>query len=152
MGCAVTAMAMILKTLGYNYDPLTLNNKMTQEGRFTKNDKGNWSGGVDWLALNKYASDKIKKEPVPLGKQSNWDNKTPLNLETLNSHLSNNSFIIALVGNPKRHKPEEVTNHWVIISENKNGTYQIVDQGCYGRTTLNSYQNKIYRAIIYERK
>lgn len=150
VGCALTCMAMVLKTLGYDYNPLKLNEKMTEDGYFTINEKGNWSGGVDWRAVTDYASDKIKEKPIRIGEQSNWDTKTPLDIQKLDSHLSKNNFVIALVGNPK--KNGTVSNHWVILSGNENGTYHIVDPGCYPRTTLNSYQNKIYRAIIYERK
>ncbi|HXG37138.1 MAG TPA: C39 family peptidase, partial [Bacteroidota bacterium] len=153
-GCALTAMAMVLKAVGLDYDPKKLNEEMTKDGLFGKHPKtGNWDGGVEWTAVTEYGSAKLKPDPVPIGTQQNWNSKTPIALSSLDSYLRSGAFVIVLVGNPDRRDPTQLRNHWVLVTGNEGGKYKILDPGCYqGRTTLDSYGNVIYRAIIYERK
>jgi hypothetical protein len=153
-GCALTAMAMVLKALGEDYDPLTLNERMTNEGRFAKNQEGNWDGRVYWNAVNRYSSGKLQgQEPARLGSDENWTKKIPIGLSTIDEELQNGSFVIVQVANRDPRNPSSVRNHWVLITGKKDGKYQILDPGCYAdRTTLDSYENSIYRAIICRRK
>jgi len=151
-GCALTCMAMVLKSAGVDYTPLTMNNAMNRDGRWGKNRKGNWNGAVVWKTVTKYGESKIKEEPISLGSHRNWDNRIPLNIELLDSHLERCSYVIVLVGNSKISDPTEVTNHWVLVTEKKNEKYYILDPGYSYRKTLDAYNNTIYRAIIYERR
>jgi hypothetical protein len=153
-GCALTAMTMVLRTVGLDYDPKKLNDEMTRDELFGKHPKtGNWDGSVYWNAATRYGSEKLKPDPVPIGTQQNWNSKTPIALSSLDSYLSSGAFVIVLVGNPDRRDPTQLRNHWVLVAGKEGGKYRILDPGCYqGRTTLNSYGNVIYRAIIYERK
>jgi len=152
-GCALTAMAMVLKAVGKNYNPSILNDSMTVDGLFTKHKTtGIWSGGVDWRAVTDYANDKIGGVH-PIGEEDNWKKKQPIPLSELNPHLQKSHFVVALVGNPDKKNPTILRNHWVLVTGTKDNQYQILDPGCYsGRQTLDSYANNIYRAIIYQKK
>lgn len=112
-----------------------------------------WTGGVDWTIVNDLVDTNHLSSPyIPIGTNKNWDDKTTLNLDTLSSYLANYDFILAMVGN--RHADGTLRGHWVIINEKKDTIYNISDAGrCDGsRPTLTSYDNKIYRAIIYKRR
>ena len=156
VGCAQTCMAMILNAVGLNYNPSTLNQQMTADGYFTKNRKNNWNGGVDWRAVTDYGNKYISGAIDPLGDDSNWRTKTPIDISQLDASLQSKSFVVVLVGNPSRNDPTKISSHWVLVTGKQNGEYQILDPGCFSdpRTTLGNvnYANKIYRAIIYGRK
>ncbi|MBI3580254.1 MAG: C39 family peptidase [Ignavibacteriales bacterium] len=152
-GCALSCMAMVLNAVGLNYTPLSLNEAMTKDSLFMKNNKGNWNGGVNWRAVAKYASSKLQP-PQVLGSDLNWTNKTHLNLTDIDNRIQDKDFILALVGNPNRGDTTKLENHWVLITDKADGKYQILDPGrCdNSRPTLDSYSNKIYKVIIYKRK
>jgi hypothetical protein len=152
-GCALACMAMVLHAVGLDYDPGKLNVEMTKDALFTRNRKGNWDGGVSWMAVPSYGSQKIRPNVQALGTQQNWESKTAINLKQIEDYLSKNAFVIVLVGNPDAKDPTKVRNHWVLVTGKKNGKYDMLDPGCYeGRTSLDSYSNLVYRAIIYERR
>ncbi|MBI3587145.1 MAG: hypothetical protein HY088_08455 [Ignavibacteriales bacterium] len=127
-GCALSCMAMVLNAVGLNYN---------------------------WRAINDYGSSKLSSEPKRVGSDLNWKNKTPLDLTGIDNYLTKKDFVIVLVGNSSSGDPTKLWNHWVLLTGKTGGKYQIIDPGrCdnNSRTTLDSYTNKIYRAIIYERK
>ncbi|MBM4170061.1 MAG: hypothetical protein FJ215_13030, partial [Ignavibacteria bacterium] len=152
-GCALAAMAMILNDAGIKMTPKTLNEKMTKDGYFRKNRKGNYNGSVDWTAVIEYGGALFKSQPLTGGTDSNWSSKAPIELNTIDPLLAKNNLVIALVGNKSARDTNKVSSHWVLITGKKNGEYQIIDPGCYrDRKTLSSYSNRVFRTISYERK
>ncbi|MBD3290518.1 hypothetical protein GF337_17065, partial [candidate division KSB1 bacterium] len=145
-GCALTCMAMVLKSAGYDYDPSVLNKAMNRDGYWGKNYWGNWSGAVDWSAVNDYGAQAIKDEyPTLIGThKDNWLKRKPIKTKLIDSYLESCHYVIVLVEN-------HYSNHWVLVTEKKKKQYIILDPGNSENKTLKSYNNKIYRAVIYER-
>ncbi|MBN1348467.1 hypothetical protein JXJ21_03595 [candidate division KSB1 bacterium] len=147
-GCALACMAMVLKSAGYDYNPLSLNNAMNAKKQiyWGKNKYGNWSGAVVWKAVNDKASSFFTVKPKFIGTHEyNWLLRKPINIESIDNDLNRCNYVVVLVANNNN-------NHWVIVTKKKMNQYLILDPGNSANTTLNSYDNTIYRAVIYERR
>jgi hypothetical protein len=154
-GCALCCMAMILKLLGYDVNPLTLNDWMVDKGHY---DKG---GGVKWDAITNYASEHVISFPVmsdelKLGQSLQPDPNDvthkkligiPINNGEIDTWINSGYYIIGQVKNVTQTKGDHI--HYVILTGKENNTYKIFDPGSENRTTLSSYNNEIYRAINY---
>ena len=145
-GCALTCMAMVLKSAGFDYDPLILNEAMNRDGYWGKNDWGNWTGAVIWEAVNYYASPVFKNDiPTFIGTHKhNWIKRIPIQTAFVDNYLKRCDYVIVLVENGN-------SNHWVLVTDKKDNQYMILDPGNSNNKTLNFYNNTIYRAVIYER-
>lgn len=146
-GCALSCMAMVLKSAGFDYDPLSLNNAMDEDEYWGKNDWGNWTGAVDWRAVNDFGKHVINKEyPTLIGtEKDNWKKRVPIDIRLIDDYLESCHYVIVLVENGN-------SNHWVFVTEKNDMQYRILDPGNSNNKTLASYNNTIYRAVIYERK
>jgi hypothetical protein len=152
VGCALCNMASILKLLGYDVTPLTLNNWMVNN--HGKNyDYYYKDGGVNWQAVTDYASDKIISDPIKDEAGQLHPNNigkligTPITLDIIDTYLNNDYYIVAEVKNIHDDGSERM--HFVRLKSKGNGTYNICDPGYSNRTTLSSYNNQIYKAIYY---
>jgi len=145
-GRALTCLAMILRAAGFDYDPSTLSEIMVEENLWAVNKNGNYTGGVDWGAVNALGKSAFTSRPIRRGDPNNLTNRTPMNLAEINEYLTVPGFYVMVeVANPG--------NHWVLVTGMSNGEYTILDPGGYPeRVTLDSYNNQMYRAVIYERK
>ena len=134
-GCALTAMAIVLKAFGSEGNPGELNSYMQDNGKFN-------GLGVVWDAVTGFSDGKIVV--------STYDGKgvgkgQPLNLTGLDGPLSNGSAVVAQVFNASTGN-----EHWVVVTGKQNNEYTILDPGGYGsRTTLSAYENQIYKYVVY---
>jgi hypothetical protein len=165
-GCALCNMASILKLLGYDVTPLTLNTwMMNNHGKdyeyYDNSGRINWNTVTDYAGENKISHPQIplkKSEAVELHRDPD-DNRKLIGTsippekmgETVDTWLNNGYYVVAEVKNVIDHgknKGREDT-HFVRLEDKENGNYNIYDPGDSNRTTLASYNNQIYKAIIY---
>ncbi|MBD3339345.1 MAG: hypothetical protein GF353_09560, partial [Candidatus Lokiarchaeota archaeon] len=143
-GCALTCMAMALKTMGVDYNPGTLNTWM-------KNNSGFYGSRVKWGSINslshnsniiyhKFIGDGLAKDPT--GKIIS----PTINLSSINNYLKKCWIVIAQVANPN----SGYRNHWILVTEKVGNNYNILDPSYKNRKDLAAYTNKVYRFIIYK--
>ena len=135
-GCALTCMAMILKANNIIVDPDVLNKWMIKNTGYTK------QSSVKWFIINDYPNNDIIYYYNAL--EEGLNSGLTISLSIIDQCLAKCYYIIAQVKNTDTEK-----NHWIIIEEKNGSTYNIVDPG-KNRTTLNSYDDNIYRMIIYK--
>lgn len=148
-GCALTAMAMVLKAFGVNVDPGSLNEWM-------KNNNGFSGLRVRWQSINDFPGNDKTMFSFQEGEGLNFDEATkklivpiPINLSDMDASLNKGLPVLAQVLNPTTNR-----NHWVLVTGKQSGEYKILDPGGYpNRTTLSrDYKNLVYKFIVYKPK
>ena len=148
-GCALTAIAMVMKAFGVDVDPGSLN-------KWMKGKDGFDGLNVKWWSIDGFAGNNKVEYRGQEGYGIGYDKTTrriiipqPINLTDMDVHLNKGLPIIAQVLNPTTNNA-----HWVLVSSKRNGEYNILDPGGYSnRTTLSgAYKNSVYRFILYEQK
>lgn len=137
-GCALTAMAMVLRGAGIDVDPGGLNQWM-------KENRGFSGPNIKWSTPVRYPGGQdVIRFDVRLMKGAPGNNQ-PLDLEPLREIIDQNYLAIAQVKNPSTGN-----RHWVLITGRSADGYTILDPGGYtDRTTLEAYENEVYRYVPY---
>jgi hypothetical protein len=150
-GCALTCMAMVAKAGGVNTDPGKLAEYMNQHDGFQ-------GASVKWATINNSLGNsrfKVGRDSYQGGGLQYEDDGVTIDLESstaielskMDTELSNGALIIGQVYNPTTRG-----QHWVLLTEKRGGTYEILDPGCYqGRNDLTAYSSKVYKIAIYRR-
>lgn len=148
-GCTLTCMAMVAKAGGADTNPEKLAKYLIDSNGFDGNK-------VKWTAVNSLEKYSKFSSPISDGDGLFYDNNDklvlsksePINLSSMDLYLSKKALIIAQVYNPSTKN-----NHWVLVTEKNGGKYSIIDPGCYNsRNDLESYNNNVYKIIIFRRK
>lgn len=149
-GCALTSMAMILKSTGQDFDPNILNNVFNiSYDPISDTALGFFKGGVIWKAINT-----VSGGIVNLGTSDNeakpgvFASSDLINVNTIDKYLDQCKPVIVGVrslsgfANPKK-------THYVLITGRDGFTYHILDPAWPTVKTLDTYQNKIYSYYVY---
>jgi hypothetical protein len=139
-GCAVTAMAMVLKAFGVDADPGSLNKWMIE-------NEGYDGPYVIWESLDRYPGNNKVKVGKIVG--AGYERSKTNQLGKMDPYLSKGLPILAEVFNPTTN-----SQHWVLVTGKRGGQYQILDPGGYAnRNTLDgAYNNRVYRFTVYKPK
>lgn len=139
-GCAVTAMAMVLKAFGVDADPGSLNKWMNE-------NKGFDVYSVVWESVDRYPGNNKVEYNTMVGKGYRKGEKNQLG--EMDAFLVKGLPVLAEVFNPSTN-----SQHWVLVTGKRGGQYKIFDPGGYAnRNTLEeAYKNTVYRFIVYTPK
>ena len=129
-GCALTCLSMVLNTCGFTTDPGKLN-------KWKIDNNGYVGPDISWI---------IYPEEENMGYLFSLPSDSLLNLSNIDKYLHKCYILITKVINPLTEE-----NHWVIINGKKDGKYNIVDPGSINGKTLDEYNNKIYKCVIYKK-
>lgn len=121
-GCAVTALAMVLKAAGIDTDPKRLNDRMKEHGGWN-HDRGNKSfnnkGWVIWDAVNKQGLLPDEKHGIIINKGYE---RSPT-FDRVNQLIDAGYIVLMEVGSfqgiPRQ--------HWVVVTGRTGETYTILD-------------------------
>ncbi len=145
VGCALTSLAMILKSTGQDFDPNILNNVFN----IGYDPIPNRSLGFDGHSVKWGIIDTISGGIVTIGQSSTTDVfAQPINISIINQYVDQCKPVIVGVRRLSNYSNPNAT-HYVLVTGREGFTYHILDPAWPSVTTLDTYQNTIYAYIVY---
>ncbi len=138
-GCALSEMAWVLSAYGYTINPEQLNEWMNSKSY----DDGGYNGAdVNWKAIYYLSAEYLIATETGNDHFGNLDYAH--DVSDLDHYLNNGDLVIAQVVNGG-------DKHWVVVEPKMNGEYPIVDAGYGDRTTMEAYNNNVWKYVVVSR-